>query len=78
MRKFELEVFLSEWEFKASYHMTASDVQSMSVKDLLALGCAEDQSAFEQLSLGYTETWGAPPLRAEIASTYDGMEAENV
>ena len=78
MRKFELEVFLSEWEFKASYHMTASDVQSMSVHDLLALGCAEDQSAFEQLSLGYTETWGAPPLRAEIASTYDGLEAENV
>ena len=58
--------------------MTASDVQSMSVHDLLALGCAEDQDAFEQLSLGYTETWGAPPLRAEIASTYDGLEAENV
>lgn len=78
MRDFELEVFFSKWEFKARHHMTASDIESMAIPDLLAMASDEDRSAFENLWLGYTETWGAPVLRAEIARTYDRMTAENV
>jgi len=50
----------------------------MSVADLLALGTAEQRQAFQSLWLGYTETWGAPELRAEIARTYDTMAPENI
>lgn len=78
MRDFGLEVFFSRWEFTARHHMAASDMESMSVRDLLALGTAEQRDTFQALWLGYTETWGAPALRAEIARTYKSMAAENV
>ena len=45
---FRLETYFSEWEFKARHHMTASDMESMSLKDLLALGTDEDRTAFER------------------------------
>lgn len=78
MRDFGLEVFFSEWEFKAQHHMTASDLESMRVSNLLSLAAPEDREGFETLWLGYTETWGAPALRAEIARTYEQMKPENI
>ncbi|SLN24008.1 Capreomycidine synthase [Roseovarius albus] len=78
MRDFGLEVFFSEWEFKARHHMTASDIESRSATDLLALASEEDRATYEAQWLGYTETWGAPALRAEIANTYDTMDAQNI
>ena len=78
MRDFALEVFLAGWEFSAPYHMTASDIESMTMADLLALATPEDRDALQNLWLGYTETWGAPELRAEIARTYDTMAPENI
>lgn len=78
MRNFELEVFFSTWEFKAKYHLTASDMQSMSMRDLLAMASEEDRNAFDNLWLGYTETYGLPALRKEIANTYDKMDDSNV
>ena len=78
MRHFELEKFFSRWEFTARHHMTASDIESLRVSDLLAMAAPEDREAFENLWLGYTETWGAPDLRQEIANTYDELEPEHV
>lgn len=78
MRDFALEVFLAGWEFSAPYHMTASDIESMTMADLLALATPEDRDALQNLWLGYTETWGAPELRAEIARTYETMALENI
>lgn len=78
MRDFALEVHFSRWEFAARHHMTASDAQSMSLAELLALGSPEDRARFEALHLGYTETFGAPALREVIASTYDGVTADDV
>lgn len=71
MRNFELEQYFSKWEFTARYHMTASDIESMSLKDLLALASPKDREAFETIWLGYTETWGCSALREEIARTYE-------
>ena len=78
MRDFGLEVFFSKWEFTAKHHMTASDFESMSVAQLLALSADDDQPDLNDLWLGYTETWGAPDLRDAIALTYDQMKAENI
>ncbi|MEO1111619.1 MAG: aminotransferase class I/II-fold pyridoxal phosphate-dependent enzyme [Pseudomonadota bacterium] len=78
MRDFGLEVFFSRWEFTAQHHMTASDLESLSLSGLLALASDEDRSSFEHLWLGYTETWGAPALRREIASTYDTLSDSNI
>ena len=78
MRDFALEVYFSRWEFKAKHHMTASDAESLSMADLLAMATPEDRAAFDDCWLGYTETWGAPDLRAAVAGTYDGLEADNI
>ncbi len=78
MRNFELEIHFSKWEFNAKYHMTASDVESMPLDQLLAMGNDEQRESFNQLWLGYTETWGAPDLRERIANTYQTMKSENI
>lgn len=78
MRDFALEVYFSKWEFVAKYNMTGSDAENMSLGELLALASGEDREAFNALSLAYTETWGAPSLREEIARTYDALGARDV
>ncbi len=75
---FRLETHFSKWEFKARHHMTASDAESMSLPDLLALASPEDRAGFEQMWLGYTETWGAPDVREAVAGTYASQSIENV
>jgi Aspartate/tyrosine/aromatic aminotransferase len=75
---FRLEKHFSRWEFHARHHLTASDAQSMTLAELLALASDEDRAAFETLHLGYTETYGAPDLRAAIAATYDTREAADI
>ena len=78
MRNFELEVYFSEWEFTAKHHLTASDVQSKSIETLLSYASDEERASLQQTWLGYTETWGAPELRALIAETYRTLEAKNI
>jgi len=78
VRNFELEKYFSKWEFTARYHMTASDMESMSLAELMSMAAPEDKSGFEELWLGYTETRGAPDLRRHIAETYDGLSSSNI
>jgi len=70
---FNLEVYLGKWEFAARWHMTPSDAQTLSIKELLALADPADRAAWEELPLGYVETWGTPKLRAAVAATYKGV-----
>lgn len=75
---FRLETHFSRWEFKAKYHMTASDAESMSMSDLLAMATPEEREQFENMWLGYTETFGAPDLRETIATLYSNRTAGEV
>lgn len=75
---FRLETHFSKWEFKARYHMTASDAESLSMRDLLALASPEERQSFDDLWLGYTETFGAPDLREAIAATFARQTASNI
>ncbi len=75
---FRLEKHFSRWEFDAKYHLTASDAESMSMRDLLAMGSDEQRREFDELWLSYTETWGASDLRDAIASTYSTIGADSV
>ncbi|MCK5793782.1 MAG: hypothetical protein KAH12_03700 [Anaerolineales bacterium] len=69
MRNFELETWFSQWEFSARYHMTASDIESMSISNLLSMGSEKDREEFEKLGLGYTETCGLPELREAVSAS---------
>ena len=75
---FRLEVHFSRWEFLARHNLTASDAQTMTVSELLALGSDEDRAAFDDLALGYVPTWGSDRLRAAIAGTYATCGPEDV
>jgi len=75
---FRLETHFARWEFVAEHHLTASDAESMSMRDLLAMGTPEQRAAFDDFWLGYTETWGAPDLREAVAATYGGRTAADV
>ena len=78
MRDFELERYFSTWEFTAKYHLTASDIESMTITELLTLASDQDREKFSLQWLGYTETFGHPELLEEIADTYDTINPEEV
>ena len=81
MRKlpdFALETYFSRWEFTARYHMCASDMETLSLPDLLALASDDDRERWETLRLGYIETFGTPELRSAIADLYDSVGADHV
>jgi aspartate/methionine/tyrosine aminotransferase len=77
-RDFALEIYFAQWEFRARYHMTASDAESLTLGELLAYASEDDRAAFEHARLGYSETFGAPDLRAAIAGTYDTAVPEDI
>jgi aspartate/methionine/tyrosine aminotransferase len=74
---FLLERFFAGHEFSAAHLLCASDCESFSLGELLAMesGAAE---AFAALRLGYTETAGHPALRREIAALYAGITPDDV
>jgi aspartate/methionine/tyrosine aminotransferase len=75
---FRLEAYFSRWEFAARYHLTASDAQTMSLRELLDLADDDGRTRWETLQLGYTQTYGMPALREAIASTYCTVAPEDV
>jgi aspartate/methionine/tyrosine aminotransferase len=75
---FLLERHFSQWEFAAPFHLTASDAQTLTLAELLAMASPQDRHGFESMALGYTQTFGAPDLRAAIAQTYDRRGADDI
>ena len=75
---FRLETHFSKWEFKARYHLTASDAESLPLNELLAMASPQEREEFESMWLGYTETYGAPELRETIASLYAQRNADEI
>lgn len=74
---FKLERYFARYEFNVEYVLCASDCESMTVQDLLALeaGAAEQ---FQQHWLGYTESLGSPALRQAICGLYDTIKPNQV
>lgn len=76
--EFRLEAYFSRWEFAARHHLTASDAETLTVTELLALGTDADRAAFADLPLGYIETWGTSALRSAVAGTYETCSDDDV
>jgi aspartate/methionine/tyrosine aminotransferase len=75
---FKLERYFAQYEFSVRYLLSASDCESLSLRELLALADDETRALWESLGLGYTESPGHPLLRAEIARQYKSLRAEEV
>jgi aspartate/methionine/tyrosine aminotransferase len=75
---FKLERFFAEYEFKVRYQLSASDCESMRVKDLLDLSEGDAWEELSELRLGYSESKGSPRLREAIAGTYSKIRGDGV
>lgn len=74
---FRIEQYYARHEFTARYTLSSSDAETVVLSDLLAL----EPDAGERLlslRLGYTESPGAPDLRAAIAAIYERVAPEDV
>ena len=78
IREFGLERFFAKHEFAARHVLAGSDVEGMRMSEVIALADAETSRLWSELKLGYTESAGLPLLRAEIASLYEGLAADDV
>ena len=74
---FALEQFFARYEFTTPHILCASDCESMSVAELLALA-GESLSNLGQIQLSYTESQGSPALRAAVAATYRQVDPDKV
>jgi aspartate/methionine/tyrosine aminotransferase len=73
---FHTERYFAAHEFSAPYLLCASDCESLTVGELLHLaGVSWD--TLGRLRLGYTESQGAPALRALITEEYEHLGPEN-
>jgi aspartate/methionine/tyrosine aminotransferase len=75
---FALERYFAKWEFAVRHVLCASDVEPVSLAELLALADDDARSRWDTLRLGYTESLGLPALRDEIAAFYPGLGADDV
>lgn len=75
---FQLERYFAKYEFSARYLLSSSDCESLSLAELLSMADAEIMGLWEALKLGYTESWGHPLLREEIANLYEGIKGSEV
>lgn len=74
---FALERYFARYEFNAAYLLCASDCETVSLADLLALepGAAE---RFGRLRLGYSDSRGSPTLRQQITTLYTSLQPEHI
>ncbi len=75
---FHLERYFAKHEFSAPYLLSASDVEAMTMMELLALADEETLALWENLGLGYTESRGHPALMSEIAAMYERIKPDDV
>lgn len=76
--EFALERFFARWEFAVRYNLAASDVEPLSLSELLSFADADCRHRWNTLSLGYTESLGLPALRVAIAEQYEGLKADDI
>jgi aspartate/methionine/tyrosine aminotransferase len=74
---FALERYFARHEFTSRYLLCASDCESLTIAELLALEPGGGEGFLAQW-LGYTDSSGAPALRSEIARLYSVLDADEV
>ncbi len=78
MPDYPLGTFLARWHATTRHELAASDSESWSISELLALAGAEDRARWDEMKLSYGDPNGADWLRSRIAETYDTIDAAQV
>ncbi len=74
---FKLERYFAEYEFSTRYLLCASDSETFTIGDILALE-PDSAETFYNLPLRYTESQGHPGLREEISRLYNNISSEEI
>lgn len=74
---FGIEHFFARYEFNTPHLLCASDCESLTVDELLALN-GTSAAVLGDLDLSYTESQGATDLREAITASYERMSADEV
>ncbi len=74
---FETERWFARYEFTCRHMLASSDCESLTIGELLELAGVEP-GVFLGTRLGYGDGAGGLSLRAAIAGTYEGVEADDV
>lgn len=75
---FALERWFARWEFSVRHQLSASDVEPLTLSEVLALADADGRQRWDQLTLGYAESTGLPALREAIAAQYKNLGPEHI
>lgn len=78
MQPFALERYFSKYEFSAKYILSASDCESLTMRELLSMADSESLRLWDDLKLSYTETLGYPMLREEISKLYRSVLPDQI
>jgi aspartate/methionine/tyrosine aminotransferase len=74
---FKLERFFAQYEFTTRYLMCSSDPESWHTREILSLEPSAQERYLDHW-LGYTESNGAPTLRAEVSKIYTRIQPDDV
>jgi len=77
IKPFRIEQYFGKYEFVAKYLLSSSDAESRTILELLDLEPGAQECLLKQWC-GYTESPGAPALRAAITGIYPGFKLEHV
>ncbi len=75
---FAMADYLERWGGTARHDLSASDSETLSLTELLALARPDDLERWQSLGFGYTQPYGAAWLRAAIAARHAGLEPGDV
>jgi aspartate/methionine/tyrosine aminotransferase len=75
---FALGSFLSRWSRGIRHDLTASECETLPLRELLCWADPLDRRRWQDVSLGYADPRGAPWLRAAIAARHEGRTPEEV
>jgi aspartate/methionine/tyrosine aminotransferase len=78
LNDFALERYFARWEFSAEWLLCASDLEGWGMDELIEMADEDALRRWRELRLGYTESPGDPELRAEIATLYQHLSAEDI
>ena len=77
VKPFRIERYYARYEFTTRYMLSSSDCESRTIESLLELE-PDAQSKLLSTWCGYTDSPGAPELRAAIAGLYERIDPDEV
>lgn len=75
---FKLERYFAQHEFSTPYMLSPSDIEPLTMPELLAMASDERRNQWDNLWLGYTESQGHPELLEVISKLYQQIPPQQV